>query len=868
MQGFGSVPGRAYALGCAVLLVGGLLPSIAPAQSMNLLANGGNPVLYDAGFLLPSSCAQSTPQASVVLRNVGGDELEIDVDNKSACRANYFLSLPLQGGGFNTNVANQPTGTKFILSGRFKVVTGNTKFVRGTLGFSAALQGQGYGGGETVFNEFSTNAYQDVSHVYVAGVPDASGQPIQGTIVAQVVTPDVAPGERLIMRLRNLSMVKKDAATRVEVNALLKRVQLAGAGKPIKLSIPVTPIPLSGPMTKSLSLVDPLEVTRHTFPLRSVSYLGPNSWTGVLDTWSEQLPATLPEGRYSIRYALSLSGSQIQAGAGVVTHGPASAPSYEVGTLVVDNKAGMYVGQHFHRYPGNNQGMPIQVPYQLVRSLNHDGVVELGWWQSSGIQFGAIDNWAKFHAGQDSAPVKKLLFTFFGSPQWLSSQPNLPNDYNNPNMLGMWASPSDLGQYSQMVTAVVNRHKARIAAVECWNEPDLAFAGAGGATTVPLNDQLADICKAIHVATKAVDASIVTICPQASKPEAMGYWLSGKTSANEPITNYCDMVGAHTYQRVGVDATGAPYSRQLNLVQSIQDMKKALVELGLDKPLAITEMGFQDDVSAMWMDNLRFSDKSGDKRGEVIYETLATARELGVRLFGLYSYDGGYKNGVVTREPWEPCPAPSDRCYGLEGLATTDASDRNQVIGKITAATNDLGVTSSNGVPLQRLNLFMVPSTTAVNADGDVNVKFHITVSNPGLTHAKGVAVSTNPTSTMYVSSSGNSTGFPSTSIFALESLTPVNGAGSCALAAVQVPTENGNTQQVNQWTCSGLTVRAGDALVLEAAGRVVPSMAQRTYMGWPTYYKYRFQQVLTVSWQGRAVPIPALTSNLIVVSR
>lgn len=867
MQGCESAPVRARVLWCAVLLGVGLVPAAAMAQA-NLLANGGNPSLYDAGFMLPSSCSSSTNQASVTLKQDVAGELGIEIDNKSSCRVNYFLSLPLQGNVFNTNVANQPTGTKYTLSGRFKVVTSKNQFVRGTLGFSAALQGQGYGGGETIFNQFKTNEYQDVSYTYVAGVPDASGLPIQGTIVAQVITPDVEAGEKLTLRLRDLSMLRKDAATKVEVGPLLQRVQLAGAGKPLKLSIPVTPIALSGSVTKSLSLVDTLGVTRHTFPIRTVSYLGAQSWNGVLDTWSVQVPATLPEGRYSIRYALSLSGSQTQAGTGVATYGSAAAPSYEVGTLVVDNKSGMYVGQHFHRYPGNNQSVPIGVDYQLVRSLNHDGVVELGWWQPGEIQFGAIDEWARFHAGQDNAPVKKLLFTFFGSPSWLSSQPTLPNDYNNPNMLGMWASPSDMTKYSAMVTAVVNRHKSRIAAVECWNEPDIAFAGSGGAA--PLNNQLADICKAIHVATKAVDPSIVTICPQASKPEAMAYWLTGRTAANEPVTNYCDMVGTHTYQRVGVNASGAPYSRQLNLVQTIQDMKKTLAELGVDKPLAITEMGFQDDVADMWVDNLRFSDKLGDKRGEIIYETLATARELGVRLFGLYSYDGGYKNGAVVREPWETCPAPTDKCYGLEGLATTDVGDRNLVIGRIDGAAKALGVSSAtaNGMPLQRLNLFMVPSTTAVNADGSLNVKFHITISNPGLTHAKGVAVSTLPSTTSYVSSGGGVTGYPSTSIFVLDSLTELNGTGSCALTLV--PMAAGTyTQQLTQWTCQGLTVPAGGALMLQAAGRVVPTSAQYSYMGWLLGgYKYSFTQSLSVSWDGRGVPVPTLTSSPIVVSR
>jgi uncharacterized repeat protein (TIGR01451 family) len=776
----------------------------AHAQSSNLITNPGF-ANVSATTSLPQGYADQAffsacevnedPAAKIAVRYSYGTEgqpyIEIDLTNNSAsCTANYNLFLSVANGQISVT-----PGATYTASAQIKMVVYDGA-TGGSLGFNLMRANGTYlGGSGTAWGSASAlGSYELVTHRYLAGVP-VSGE-VPAAIVPCVTRYALQPGGHLRMRVQSPSILYGAAATTVGVAALSNPTPWTANGKVLKLSVPVAPIPLAGTYNSRIALVDANGVEQFSSS-HAAPFFGSASWYPLLDGW-QVTPTGLPDGRYAIRYALTAPPGQTSAGAGakeVVS--PSGSKSYEIGQLVVDSHAGMYVGQHFHRYPGSSETTlgAIKVGYQFARSHDNESVAVNNWSKGDGVyDWTLFDKWADMHAGKGTAASKKLLITFFGSPTWNSSAPASANAYGVP---GLTAPPRDLMAYTNMVFDVVNKYKARIFAVECWNEADITGFFAGDP------NQLADICKAIHVATKAVDQTIVTICPQPAVPENMKTLLSGVTKANEPVTKFCDVVGAHGYQRNGTDASGKAYG-PLSLMTTVASLKQMLTELGVNKPLAITEAGFYDGASAEWADGKVFSAKTGAERGAVIYQTLATARELGVSLYGLYSYDGEAMDG-----------AP----FGLEGAMSPNATENAAVYQRMSQATTDLGV-ASNGLQAMRVDVFQLPSKTVVNYKADSKLSFAVTVTNPGLLPLTNVSIADAVSSTLLVLDSASGAACTS-------STTVV----SCALG----------------------TLNPGESRVVRINAHANPSALQK--LGMNLGSKYQVNHAQAVQWSEPVVP-------------
>ncbi len=693
------------------------------------------------------------PRSKIAVRYAYGVDvqtyIEVELTNHSAsCVANYNLFMPVSGGRIQVT-----PGASYEFSGSVQMVA-HDGTSGGDIGYNLENASGGYVGGSGSAFSSQPGAFIVAKNVYQAGVP------VNGTVPAQILPGlsryNLQPGKTVRFRLRQPSILAVSAPTAVRIGGLVNPTLLAANGKPFKLTVPISPIAVAvGAVDSTLSLVDANGAVAYA-QTRATTYLNGSSWLPVVDGWQFTLPAStsLLPGRYAIRYTLNLPASQTAAGAGATAVTVNGTKAYEVGQLIVDNKAGIYVGQHFHRHPGpadTAPTSPVPIGYQFARSLNHDGTSDpvngltyLNWWKqnSASTNWTLFDAWAKRHAGYQSTATKKLLITFFGSPNWLSSAPALANDYGA-GAEGLTAAPRDLVLYKSMVSDVVSRYKDRIFAVECWNEPDLGFfMGDPNKPDVSVHTQLADVCKAIYTATKAIDPSIATICPQVAKPEEMKTWLGAKTSQLEPLTDFCDIAGAHTYSRNGSNARGVNYGPG-SLADTVRGLRTALSELGVSKPIAVTEAGFYDGVPEEWTDGKVFSSKTGAERAEVIYQTVATARELGVTLFGLYSYDGGADKG-----------APA----GLEGNKSSNAADNTIVNQRMTAAVTDLGV-AGVGLQAPEVHLFQLPSQTNVSLAKGNQVSFSVTVVNPGLLPLKNVALSDAASSTKLTLTSAAGTG-------------------------------------------------------------------------------------------------------------
>lgn len=459
----------------------------------------------------------------------------------------------------------------------------------------------------------------------------------------------------------------------VKVRQLVHPSLEVAPGNVLKLTVLLDMQSVGIPLVPTISLVDAAGRTVRQFVKRvpqdgPAFPVGPTPRGHAIDPWQFRMPLDVPPDRYALRYELW----EVQSAVGINRTNVAgrAGNAYEIGHLTVKPSAGLLVGQHFHRIPGSSENGPVMVPYHFVRSLNNDKVGAVQWWtgeqtlceaKTPGLcsdktnqDWRAFDAWANHHA---KAREKKILLTFSGSPRWASARPMEASGYCDACGFTAEPAPQYIPAYRQMVAETVARYRDRLMGVECWNEPYFDDAGKPRPSSYFTGSPtaLADVCKAIYLAAKSADTSIPVFCPQAPSPEGMANVLSARTSQDEPIHRFCDVIGAHAYNAVGADTLGHDYGGS-RIADAVRVMRETARRMGLDKPLAITEWGIDKDFALIAPRSGSFAAMSSQDRGEMIYQTLATLQELGVGWVGLYSYDNDHQGlwrgmDPVTRRP-------------------------------------------------------------------------------------------------------------------------------------------------------------------------------------------------------------------------
>jgi hypothetical protein len=466
---------------------------------------------------------------------------------------------------------------------------------------------------------------QQLSAEYVGGAPEPSSGQVPASFYPRVSVYNLGPDATMKFRLTGVSLiggvsVEGAAAGGVKVHALKRPIPDMAPGQVLPLTVRLSGRPNAKALQTRLTL-QPIQTAAPTAPAaKSWSFdaeqpLKLAHWGEFLDVWALRLPASLPAGDYVVWHEIPSVGGKTK-----------------LGTLKVKQDAGMWLGQAIHRYPGSSETTigPLLGKYQFVRSLASDYAHRMQWWLAPDeYDWKGLTKWAQFHAKPGE---RKLVFTFSGSPRWASSDPNQPAAMGVPGNAAPPA-PEYRKAYQRMVKDTVTRFKDRILASECWNEPNSPDFYTGTKT------ELADLCKAVYEATKAVDRRIMVICPQADDPSHLDAVYSAKTSAGEPIHQFCDVVGSHIYNRMGIDRQGRDYARQ-KLWDALEDMVAMSRKYGIDKPLAVTEYGLNSCVLRPTPSYPRvFHRMSSQEASEAIYRAMAGFREFGVLLVGLYSYD-------------------------------------------------------------------------------------------------------------------------------------------------------------------------------------------------------------------------------------
>ena len=602
--------------------------------------------------------------------------LEVDITNASDRVGHYVLFI-----GNNGQSRAIAPGAGYRLTATVQSLEGHVPVV---VGFHL------WGANETYLTETASTvklvdgaAEVTLSHSYIAGNPvrpKGTSPTVPTALTPRIGVYGIPARSHQRFRIHAVSLIETPPPSGVKVMPLAYVAPEVAPGKILKLTVPLELHPMIERLVPTISLVDVAGRTVRRF-VKRVPDDGPGlafslmAWGPAIDPWQFRMPADVPQGRYSLRYGLvsvDADGHEgdarpLVAGDGVTSH---SGNSYEIGHLTVTRSAGVSVGQHFHRIPGSSENGPVLVPYHFVRSLNNDRVGAVQWWTgektlceartpgrcagTSDEDWRAFDIWAEYHA---AAGEKRILLTFSGSPTWASARPKEASPYCD--ACGFTAEPAlrYMPAYRQMVADTVARYQDRLMGVECWNEPYFDDAGRPRPSSYFTGSPtaLADVCKAIYLATRSVDAAIPVFCPQAPSPEGMANVLLARTSQGEPIHQFCDVIGAHAYNAVGADKFGRDYG-SVRIADAVRVMRETADRLKLNKPLAITEWGIDKTFSLIAPRSGTFAAMTPKERGEMVYQTLATLQELGVGWIGLYSYDSdlqGLWQGIdpVTRQP-------------------------------------------------------------------------------------------------------------------------------------------------------------------------------------------------------------------------
>lgn len=476
---------------------------------------------------------------------------------------------------------------------------------------------------------------------------------------------NIPPGGTVVLRVKSWNVYNGVTTGNGIMPVLsLGRQQTTGRNKNIKVSVDMIGKSFPGTYASTLELVNNLgyikQLKKHDDSAEDwSSQSGRITDSFILDLASLNLPA----GEYALRYRVATGTSTKGIKLGLASSGVTEVNylllndwRYRIGNILVDTAGGVHVGMAYHHYPGDSDtdfGAPYGT-YKFARSMANDDLWQ-PWWDINPAD-GSINmsgaGWAKLDAWADKfAPAgqRRLVLTFFGSPPNVTSDPGKVSGAWS--VLGVIAppDPDKLNAFKLAVQASVSRLNGRVFAVECWNEPNSPDMFSGTPT------ELADICQKVYEGTKAVDPSIPVICPQADSPYTVGYVYGAKTTSGQPITNYCDWVGAHIYNRLGNDEKSKPYAVQ-SLNKALRLLKVRAQQYGISgKKLAVTEFGVN---RCLWNTKPAFGrvapgqtldDMSNAAKADAMYHAVMTMHEEGVTALGLYSYDHGDNDSSCRR---------------------------------------------------------------------------------------------------------------------------------------------------------------------------------------------------------------------------
>jgi beta-glucanase (GH16 family) len=336
---------------------------------------------------------------------------------------------------------------------------------------------------------------------------------------------------------------------------------------------------------------------------------------------------------------LQITGMTADTGYVDVTAQRKSAVTTSTTVTAPSSTSQFHLGIHAHRlYNGSvgevqAEGGTSPEPtfsYGLIRDWDISGLHDAAIWLSDGsINESLVEGVYAGHARHGA----KVLKCFGSVPTWAAKRPSESNP-RYPSYRGSLSGPANQAVYKDYCKRFITRFRSYLWAVEGWNEPYPNSASSSDSewpqfTTMSLTE-LADTQKSLYQAAKEVDANLLVFSPCQAYVGGIDDLLSARTSANEPISNFFDVLSWHPYNRSAKGDAGPSLANEVSQVRSI------MAAAGISKPLADTEHGWLDapkEGGAAW-DSL-----TDDGRGHVLYDTAKVAKDLGLLCICYYGYD-------------------------------------------------------------------------------------------------------------------------------------------------------------------------------------------------------------------------------------
>jgi len=212
-----------------------------------------------------------------------------------------------------------------------------------------------------------------------------------------------------------------------------------------------------------------------------------------------------------------------------------------------------------------------------------------------------------------------VVYTFGRTPQWASSQPDIPGPYGS----GECAPPADLRNWDNYVTAIVSHAGSRITYWELWNEPQDPEYYCGDMQT------LLTMAQHAYRIIKSINPAAQVITPTVSASEGPS-WLDKYLA--EGGGDYADIISFHGYCNSEAESIVSVVSRYREVMRAHGQSSKPLWDTEADWA------GDPDDVLYGSGNRAAFMAK---------YYFLQWSEE--VSRFVWYAYDGGSWGGL-----WNP----------------------------------------------------------------------------------------------------------------------------------------------------------------------------------------------------------------------
>ena len=215
-----------------------------------------------------------------------------------------------------------------------------------------------------------------------------------------------------------------------------------------------------------------------------------------------------------------------------------------------------------------------------------------------------------------AAGVNTIMYTFFETPQWASSNSTQAcSATQNAGVYGCAAPPKNINDWDAFVTAVATRYKGEIQYYELWNEPNVSTEFSG---TV---QQMVTMAQSAYSIIKSIDPAATVLSPGVAvggiEPYSPGCpssqcWLA--EYLQDGGGQYADGVAFHgktclsdqslcVQEGIACSSTEIEACAGTGLMAQVNDVRSLMAAYGLSgKPLVDTEGGYSDEVGqkSLW----------------------------------------------------------------------------------------------------------------------------------------------------------------------------------------------------------------------------------------------------------------------------